>query len=282
MTAVRFDLQRSCIGGFRVHGGQLRIGDPCCSPFEVEARPGTWLAFREHGPLGIWGERNTRLLALHEDFLGYHSETIEERPLHCTVGVDAGFVAIVDASQRFTVEDALNDGLNDAIVANGRGAAVSSGFGDGGYDAMVCRRNEAAVFVEVEFIDDATVRSYQQTLPTRDEVPGTLRPPAERVRFQAINASGPPVEIWLARPLEDLELLTPYGINIGEHRNSLWEVIELGAEQHEAVLAKAYGRTPALMSDGVRIFILGEFEGHRGLWTTHGLVREGAIARESP
>ena len=281
MSAVRLDIERIFIGRFMVNSGALRVGDPCCGPFTTPARNGAWFAFRERAPLGIWGRRNTRLQVVHADFLGYDLAVICEKPETQVVGVDAGLVAAVDAKEDFDLEAAI-DTQRDAIIASERGVLVSSGIGDGAYDATVYVRDNVAVALDVEFIGETTVRLTQCTLPGVEELPGELRPDRQQRQVTAITAYGPPITVPFARPIEDLQWLLPVGIKIEEHRQSLWECVELDAAVYGALQQRCFGLSPALVTDGVKIYILDDHDGQRGLWTTHSLVRDGTMARSLP
>lgn len=283
MTAVRLLIERTCLGEFEVRSGALCVGDPCCYPFTTQARTGTWFAFLEKAPFGAWGRRNTRLQVLHADFLGYDLSVICRKPETKVVGVDAGLVAIVDANEPFDLDaavDAQRDAIVDAVGAEaGRGVLVSSGLGDGAYDTTLHLRDDEAVVIDIEFIGETEVRLAQCTLPGVDELPVSLRPDLRRVEREAINASGPPVPVWLARPVEELQWVLPLGVDIAAHRQWLWECVELEEGAFNALQERCCGRTPALMTDGVTIFVLGEYEGYRGLWKTHSLCLDGTMAR---
>lgn len=281
MSAVRLDIERSCLGRFVVNSGALLVGDSCCHPFTTQARKGAWFAFRERAPVGIWGRRNTRLQVVHADFLGYELDVVCEKPESHVIGVDAGQVVVIDAAVGFD-DDAALDAPRDAIVAPGHGVLVSSGIGDGAYDATVFVRDAVAVAIDIEFIGETAVRLAQCTLPGVEDLPGELRPELQRVQRTAITAYGPPIPVWFARPVEDLQWLLPIGVDIEEHRQTLWECVELDDLAYGSLQQRCFGRLPALVTDGVKIYILGEYEGHRGLWTTHSLVRDGTMVRSLP
>jgi len=159
---------------FEVTSGKINITDPCYSPdtwcaiFDLDAENGIWYADVEKYDAGDWGNRCARLVATHESL---KKGTYETKLEVLEIGVDSGQAGIFDSS---LYEDKHSEKLeldfdNPSCfyercckatlgelkwgTVDGKGVVSSSGYGDGGYDVYVFKKDGKVVAVEVIFID---------------------------------------------------------------------------------------------------------------------------------
>lgn len=160
---------------FEVTSGALLVTDPCyqvptwCTGRVENAKNGTWLAGIKVTDEGSWGSRVAEFIAWHAGSGLVGSDAIDDK-LDADIGVDSGQCGVFDAKQyekmgggRGEYDDptsfygAICTGtLSDEHMGSvAFGAASSSGFGDGSYNAYVLRDAAGMAYaVKIVFIDE--------------------------------------------------------------------------------------------------------------------------------
>lgn len=129
---------------------KLAVGDPCYhhggfgTVLTLPNAQGTWTAEVETSDQGDWGIRVAKLTANRKDSgkaIGATSYVL---------GVDTGRMSIMPA------ETADDLGLFEArrFYPDGGGCVSSTGFGDGGYEAIVTSDMQGPCEISITFIED--------------------------------------------------------------------------------------------------------------------------------
>lgn len=133
----------------------ISVGDPCYTypGFVVDAKKGNWTA-NVH-TVNSFGERVARIIVHHEQFNPAAKLEVESH----IIGVDSGqagvFNGVYNGSDGVFYEDCGSVTLSEqgyGYLKNG--FVTSSGYGDGGYEAIVFKENDEAVCVEITFIGE--------------------------------------------------------------------------------------------------------------------------------
>lgn len=163
------------LGNFTVKSGRINISDPCYSNEvacrgDVLAVNGEWACHIAMSDEGSFGRKITRLSAWSID-IDPNAEEITRRIAPFTIGVDSGSVGIFDFDQyppqgsSFGTEDngffskchSLVAGEDQAgiveIKDHKMGVVSRSGFGNGGYKAMLWENEHGRTEeIEIAFI----------------------------------------------------------------------------------------------------------------------------------
>lgn len=140
---------------FEVKKGQISVGDPCysCPGFVVDAQNGKW---RAHvSTVDSFGRRVANIIVHHESFDPSRDVVTESH----IIGVDSGQAGVFDGIYEGSDIDFYEE-CGSATLSNlgygyiHNGFVTSSGYGDGGYEAVVFKRDDKAVCVEITFIAD--------------------------------------------------------------------------------------------------------------------------------
>lgn len=187
------------IGNFKMDSNIMRVSDPCydktvwCSGVIHNCLTGRWDAAVAYSDEGILGRRVAVLAAKHTDFSQSFSQCdqvwADQKYVHfpaewtvCDfeVGVDSGQAGLFDEAHY--QDESIFQGLPEPMVSFGSlwfdhccektmgedqagtiryGAVSSSGFGDGGYTALVHRNESAqADCVMILFLSEETDGGY--------------------------------------------------------------------------------------------------------------------------
>jgi hypothetical protein len=119
-------------------GTEVIVSDPCyeiptwCQAVVRDVLPGNYITEVEKTDLRMWGNRISRLRAIHEDYLG-HQLIWKEFP--ATIGVDSGQAGI------FSKDSYRNDGYSETIPhGDGEDLGIDDGeSGDKWYNKMCSR-----------------------------------------------------------------------------------------------------------------------------------------------
>jgi len=133
----------------------ISVGDPCYSSpgFIVDAKKGNWTA-NVH-TVSSWGERVARIIVHHENFNPAVNLQVESH----IVGVDSGQAGVFNGIYNGNDIDFYEE-CGSATLSNlgygylKNGFVTSSGYGDGGYEAIVYKEKDKAVCVEITFIEE--------------------------------------------------------------------------------------------------------------------------------
>jgi hypothetical protein len=149
---------KTAVQCFKVKSGTVACTDPCYGTPDVKvaAKNGDWMAHVETSDEGSWGRRVSKILVHHVDFSPVGDCCQEESH---TIGVDSGQAGVFDGggfdgNDSIFYEICCNVTLSKTGYGYVPGGFVSSsGYGDGGYDCLVYKKNGLAVGIEVTFID---------------------------------------------------------------------------------------------------------------------------------
>lgn len=143
---------------FQVKSGTVACSDPCYgSPdVKVPAKNGEWVAHVETSDEGSWGRRVSKILVHHVEFspVGNRYQTESH-----TISVDSGQAGVFDGEIFDGDDEDFYEKCCKATLGKKgygyipMGFVSSSGYGDGGYECVVYKKNGLAVGVEVTFID---------------------------------------------------------------------------------------------------------------------------------
>ena len=150
------------LGQFEITSGRMIVTDPCydkgtwCAGI-LDAVNGTWDAYLGVTDAGTWGMRVTEI-EVHHSKESHHSIPWEN--VEFEVGVDSGQAGFFDESlyPESLGDTNFYDNVCDLTLGKERGGilpfgAVSrSGYGDGGYDCLVKRKNGNVVAAKIVFI----------------------------------------------------------------------------------------------------------------------------------
>lgn len=199
------------IGTFQVESGKLAVTDPCYDrevwtrfPGERaflggvidKVKNGEWEAFITMEKAGMWGDRVSNLVIIHEsvDHMDYDEQDIYEIA-DFEVGVDSGQAGFFDETSypqdprgeggeynkdafydeccHATVgEDSRSKNAKGthAGIIQGRGCVSSSGYGDGGYACFVKRNTQGELIAaRIEYIGPEEDEEDDEDLETDDE-----------------------------------------------------------------------------------------------------------------
>ena len=168
-------------------GNQVVVSDPCysiptwCQAIVRNVLPGNYRTLVLKSDEGVWGNRCSHLIAIHEDY-AHQEEKFRWEQYPSVIGVDSGQAGI------FSRESYRNDQMADQI-GNGdgedfgsgfdreegdkwyrkmctrtlgnehwgtysEGVVSSSGIGDGSYDLLVAKKNKQVVGFVINFLLD--------------------------------------------------------------------------------------------------------------------------------
>lgn len=160
------------------------VSDPCytdptwCQKKLSGVKPGNYFVFcRSTDDTGGWGERQSVLLAIHEDHI---NDDLKFRRTNGIIGVDSGQAGIfsLDTYRKDSVvesveppkdsdfilpyRDSEGDAWyelmckftlgNDGWGSYPNGVVSRSGYGDGGYDLLLARSNRSIVAIGIDFL----------------------------------------------------------------------------------------------------------------------------------
>lgn len=147
------------VESFKVTSGYVACTDPCYQSPEVHvpAVNGDWVARTEKSDEGSWGVRIARLIVHHTKFSPIGNKYEIKRTM---IGVDSGQAGVFDAS--VYMDNSFHDCFYDSCCKRTlsresvgyvhKGFVTSSGYGDGGYDCLIYKKDGKAVAIEVIFI----------------------------------------------------------------------------------------------------------------------------------
>lgn len=149
---------KTAVECFRVKSGTVACSDPCYGgpDVKVPAKNGEWIAHVETSDEGSWGRRISKILVHHEEFspVGNRYQTESY-----TISVDSGQAGVFDGGIYDGEDGDFYDRCCKATLSKKGygyvpgGFVSSSGYGDGGYECLVYKKNGMAVGVEVTFIE---------------------------------------------------------------------------------------------------------------------------------
>lgn len=166
------------LGEFEITSGIMRVTDPCynkdtwCSGSFV-AELGIWEAIVGISDEGQWGKRAAELIVMHESQRDSFDGDWEKTKID--VGVDSGQAGFFDNAKYPDTERTGEYGDMDTFYGQACalthsekdrnrvagvmefGAVSSSGYGDGGYDCYVRRKNGVVVAAKIVFISDEEI-----------------------------------------------------------------------------------------------------------------------------
>jgi hypothetical protein len=169
--------------GYITLSGKVIVSDPCydrtvwCMISDLDVMPGKYAVSIAYSDEGEWGERVASMTLIHES----HNPDINDKweIMPGTVGVDSGQCGIFDNEIYPKCKDnsdfnsfydeccALTLGDDSGgVLANGRGAVCSSGYGDGSYclSAVVYNGQVVAMLVDFALAD---MKSLMDTITGR-------------------------------------------------------------------------------------------------------------------
>lgn len=134
--------------------GTISVGDPCYSSpgFIVDAKEGNWKANVK--TVNSFGNRVSRIIVHHENFNPVANLSTESH----IIGVDSGQAGVFNDHYDGCDEGFYAECCKATLSKKGygyvsNGFVSSSGYGDGGYEAVVFKQNDQAVCVEITFIE---------------------------------------------------------------------------------------------------------------------------------
>jgi hypothetical protein len=147
------------VDSFTIRSGMIACTDPCYQYPDVmePAENGKWMAHVEKSDCGDWGVRVKKILVHHKSFSPIGIRYKIEKKI---IGVDSGQAGVFDASVYNNYDDSFYDRCCRTTLTNEqfgyipKGFVTSSGFGDGGYQCLVYKKNGNTVAIEVTFIED--------------------------------------------------------------------------------------------------------------------------------
>ena len=141
--------------GFKVTSGGICCSDPCYAypSVHVDALNGDWVAKAEKTDEGSWGHRVSKIIVHHKSFSPIGNNYQTETKI---IGVDSGQAGVFDANI-YNSGSFYDKCCSTTLGKQGYGYVdggfvSSSGYGDGGYEAVIYKKNNKAVAIEVTFI----------------------------------------------------------------------------------------------------------------------------------
>lgn len=148
------------LGQFVVNSGKIQVIDPCYSPGSgetIEALNGNWYATTEM--VDAKGDCNASITVFHE------SHPINENMLFViekgVVGVDSGQAGFFDSEVYRGSQDKVFYKMVCHLTSRPLGAGVyqsgavsSSGWGDGGYDLHIAKKDGKLIAARIVFISE--------------------------------------------------------------------------------------------------------------------------------
>lgn len=157
-------------------GSSVAVSDPCYDQAELVIRkllPGNYIPFANEESFGVWGERISALVCVHESFA---EKEFKWEDIAC-IGVDSGQAGIFDLKtykndesvsdkeaydfgERYRPQDkgdrwyrvlckmTISD---ESCGTYDKGVVCSSGIGDGSYDVYVAKHGKHIVGIHIDF-----------------------------------------------------------------------------------------------------------------------------------
>lgn len=149
---------KTAVECFKIKSGTVACSDPCYGTPDVKvaAKNGEWVAHVETSDEGSWGKRVSKILVHHAEFSPVGNRYQMESH---TIGVDSGQAGVFDGEICDGDDQSFYDRCCKATLSKKGygyvpgGFVSSSGYGDGGYECLVYKKNGLAVGIEVTFID---------------------------------------------------------------------------------------------------------------------------------